>query len=211
VAYGRYLALDAFDCYACHSGDFKKMNDREPEKSFRFFGGGNAMPGLDGVAVNTTNLTPDPETGIGKWTEAEFVRALREGVRPDGRVMRYPMVRYPEFTDGDLKSIFAYLKTVPPIRHEVARNFPDLAGAALADGKAVYRKYGCVGCHGETGVGIGDLTLAKKNFPTDSPLRAWIENPPAFRPLTKMPPFQGVIREEEFGPLMAYVRELGIK
>ena len=45
VAYGRYLALDAFDCFACHSGDFKKMNDREPEKSFRFFGGGNGMPG----------------------------------------------------------------------------------------------------------------------------------------------------------------------
>ena len=45
VAYGRYLALDAFDCFGCHSGDFKKMDDSEPEKSFRFFGGGNGMPG----------------------------------------------------------------------------------------------------------------------------------------------------------------------
>lgn len=212
IAYGRYLALDAFDCYACHSGDFKKMNDREPEKSFRFFGGGNAMPGLDGVPVNTANLTPDAEHGIGKWTEEQFVKTVREGIRPDGRAMRYPMVRYPEFTDRDLKAIYAYLKTVPAIAYAVPRNFADLAGGPpLADGRSVYMKYGCVGCHGETGVGVGDLTLAKRDFPTDSLLKEWLMNPAAFKPLTKMPPFHGIIKEEEFAPLMAYVRELGGK
>lgn len=211
VAFGRYLALDAFDCYACHSGDFKKMNDREPEKSFRFFGGGNAMPGLDGVPVNTSNLTPHPEHGIGKWTEDQFVKTLLTGVRPDGRALRYPMVRYPEFTEGEAKAIHAYLKTLPAIDHAVARNFPDLGGGALADGAAIYRKYGCVACHGETGVGVGDLTLAKRNLPTDSLLQAWIRNPPSFKPLTKMPPFEGIIKEEEYAPLMAYVRQLGEK
>lgn len=211
VAFGRYLALDAFHCFACHSGDLKKMNDREPEKSFRFMGGGNAMPGLDGVPIHTTNLTPDPATGLGKWTEEQFIKALREGVRPDGRPVRYPMVRYPEFTEGEAKAIWAYLKTVPPIVHEVPRDFPDFAGAALADGEAIYRKYGCVACHGETGVGIGDITLAKKNLPTDSLLQAWIRNPPSFKPLTKMPPYDGVIKEEEYAPLMAYVRRLGEK
>jgi mono/diheme cytochrome c family protein len=210
VAYGRYLALDAFDCYACHRGDFKKMNDREPEKSFRFFGGGNAMPGLDGVPIHTANLTPD-ESGLGKWTEEQFVKALREGVRPDGRVMRYPMVRYPEFTEGEARAIWAYLKTVPAIRHEVPRNFKEVSGAPLSDGKAIYEKYGCSACHGETGVGVGDVTLAKRNFPTDSLLQAWIRNPPSFRPLTKMPPFEGVIQEAEYAPLIAYVRGLGDK
>jgi mono/diheme cytochrome c family protein len=70
-------------------------------------------------------------------------------------------------------------------------------------------KYGCVGCHGETGVGIGDVTLAKRDFPTDSLLEAWIRNPPAFRPLTKMPPFHGILKDEEYAPLIAYVRKLG--
>jgi mono/diheme cytochrome c family protein len=209
VAFGRYLALDAFDCFACHSGDFKKMNDREPEKSFRFFAGGNMMPDLGGTVIATANLTPDPETGIGKWTEEQFVKAVREGVRPDGRQLRYPMTKRNEFTESEVKAIYAYLKTVPPLRHEIARNFADLSGAALSDGKAVYHKYGCVACHTESGVGVGDLTLAKRDFPADSALQAWIRNPASFKPLTKMPSFQGIIKDEEFAPLVAYVRELG--
>jgi cytochrome c1 len=208
---GRYLALDAFDCFACHSGDFKKMNDREPEKSFRFFGGGNPMPDLTGKIIPTANLTSDTATGIGKWTEAEFVKALREGIRPDGRLLRYPMARRPEFTEGEAQAIYAYLKTVPPIRNEVDRDFDPLpqSGPALTDGKALFAKYGCVVCHANNGVGIGDVTKAKVDFPADSSLQAWIRNPSAFRPLTKMPSFQGVIREEEYAPLIAYVRELG--
>jgi mono/diheme cytochrome c family protein len=211
VAFGRYLALDAFDCYACHSGDFKKMNDREPEKSFRFFGGGNAMPGLDGVPVNTANLTPHPEHGIGKWSEEQFVKSLLTGLRPDGRAMRNPMARYPEFTEGEAKAIYAYFKTIPEIDYAVERNFPDLGGPALADGAAIYRKYGCVACHGETGVGFGDLTMVQWTLPTDSLLQAWIRNPPAMRPLTKMPPFEGILKDVEYAPLMAYVRQLGDK
>ncbi len=209
VAFGRYLAQDAFDCFACHSGDFKKMNDREPEKSFRFFGGGNPMVDLTGRIVNTANLTPDGETGIGKWTEAHFVKALREGIRPDGRILRYPMARCPEFTEGEAAAIYAYLKTIPPIHYEVARNFDPLTGPALSDGKAIFAKYGCIVCHANQGVGIGDVTKAKLDFPADSSLQAWIRNPSAFRPLTKMPAFQGVIKEEEYAPLMAYVRRLG--
>jgi mono/diheme cytochrome c family protein len=211
VAYGRYLALDAFDCFGCHSGDFKKMNDREPEKSYLFFGGGNRMPDLGGRVIATANLTPDKETGIGDWTEAQFVKAVREGVRPDGRLLRYPMARLSELTESEVKAIYAYLRTVPPLKHAIARNFDDYGGAPLADGKAIYVKYGCVACHGETGVGVGDLTLAKRDFPADSALRAWIQDPSSFKPLTKMPSFQGIIKDEEFGPLIAYVRELGSK
>jgi cytochrome c2 len=68
-----------------------------------------------------------------------------------------------------------------------------------------------VACHGESGVGAGDVTLAKVDFPADSSLQAWIKNPSSFKPLTKMPAFQGVIKEEEFAPLISYVRELGAK
>ncbi len=209
VAFGKYLALDAYDCFACHSGDFKKLNDRAPEKSFQFFGGGNEMPDLGGRVIVTANLTPDGENGIGDWTEAQFVKAVREGIRPDGRMLRYPMTKVGELTEKEVGAIYAYLRTVPPLNHHIARNFDDYGGAPLTEGKAIYNKYGCTACHGETGMGLGDVTLAKRDFPADSSLRLWIQNPPSFRPLTKMPSFQGIIKDEEFAPLIAYVRELG--
>jgi mono/diheme cytochrome c family protein len=209
VKYGRYLAVEAFDCFPCHTGDFKKMNELEPEKSWMYFAGGNRMPDLAGNFRVTANLTMDPETGIGKWSEDDFVKAVRQGVRPDGRLLRYPMATASELTESEVKAIYAYLKTVPIIRHDLDRQLQDLGGAALADGKAVYLKYGCAACHGETGVGMGDVTKAKVDFPEDSTLQAWIRNPSSFRPLTKMPSFQGVIKDEEYAPLIAYVRELG--
>ena len=57
--------------------DFKKMNPQEPEKSYLFFGGGNMMPDLGGRVIATANLTPDKETGIGDWTEEQFVKGGR--------------------------------------------------------------------------------------------------------------------------------------
>jgi mono/diheme cytochrome c family protein len=209
AAYGKYLVQNMAGCYQCHSANFKSNDDMNPEKSKGYMGGGNALTTLDGHTIYTANLTPDPETGIGKWSEEDFLKSLRTGLRPDGRPMRL-MSQTPEFTDEEIRAIYAYLRTIPAVHNEVNRNFPDLGGAA-ADGKAVYVKYGCSACHGESGVGIGDLTRAKVDFPEDSSVVAWIKNPPAFKPMTKMPPFGGVIKEEEFAPLVAYVRELGKK
>ncbi len=207
VTYGKYIVQDAIDCYSCHSASFKTMDGIRPEKSKGYFGGGNPMPGLDGKIVYTANLTPDP-TGIGNWSEDDFVKAVREGIRPDGIPLRYPMVRHPELGDDEVRAIYAYLKTIPAIHNDVPRNFPDLQATALSDGKQIYHKYGCTACHGESGVGMGDLTRSKIDFPADSSLMAWIKNPPSFKPLTKMPPFKGVIQESEYAPLMAYVRQL---
>ncbi len=208
VAYGKYVVQDEMECFGCHSADFKKMDEVHPEHSLGYLGGGNPLVGMDGKVVYSANLTPDAATGIGQWSEDDFVKALRFGIRPDGRPLRYPMTRMPEFTDEEARAIFAYLKTVPPIHNAVARNFSDWSGPALADGKAIYHKYGCVACHGESGVGLGDLTRSKVDFPADSSLQAWIEHPANFKPLTKMPPFQGVIQKSEFPPLIAYVRQL---
>jgi hypothetical protein len=52
-------------------------------------------------------------------------------------------------------------------------------------------KYGCVACHADNGVGIGDVTKAKMDFLAGSSLQAWSRNPSAFRPMTKMPGYQG--------------------
>lgn len=208
VVYGKYLVQDLVGCYGCHSADFKTLNEVVPEKSGGYLGGGNQMTGLDGQIIYTTNLTPDKETGIGNWTEEDFLKTMKMGVNPQGKTFRYPMTRTPEFSDDEIRAIYAYLRTVPVIHNPVTRNFPDLDGPVLSDGKAIYHKYGCNGCHGETGIGTGDLTKAKVDFPADSSLQAWIMNASSIKPMTKMPTFAGIIKDEEYAPLIAYVREL---
>jgi mono/diheme cytochrome c family protein len=62
------------------------------------------------------NITPHPEAGIGRWTEPDFIRALREGRRPDG-AHYFPAFPYPSFTlitDADLRDLWAYFRTLPP-------------------------------------------------------------------------------------------------
>jgi len=89
-----------------------------------------AWAGPWGVSF-TANLTPDMETGLGRWTEADFIRTIRTG-RHMGRgrevLPPMPIAVYNHFTDRDLKAIFAYLRTVPPIRNKV----PDPAPPATA-------------------------------------------------------------------------------
>jgi mono/diheme cytochrome c family protein len=209
VAYGRYLVTHALICFECHSADFKTMNLDEPEKSPGFLGGDNALVGLSQEKVYSANLTPDAETGIGKWSEAQLKRALRDGIRPDNTLVRYPMEPMRDLDDDDIAAMYAYLKQVPAI-HKARHPNPPLALAANAtDGQKIYYKYGCNSCHGERGVGVGDLRGAHKKYATDDAMKAWIRNAPSFKPETKMPTWEGVIADNEYAPLMQYVRKLG--
>jgi mono/diheme cytochrome c family protein len=64
------------------------------------------------------NLTPDPETGIGAWSEAAFTRALREGVSRDGRHLFpvFPYTHYTQLEDADVRALYAYFMTRPPVK-----------------------------------------------------------------------------------------------
>ena len=207
VAYGRYLVQGRAMCFPCHSADFAKIDDAVPENSAGYLGGGNAMPDMNGRIVKTANITPDTETGIGKWSADEFVRLLRFGVRPDTSVIVYPMLPYPELSDDEARAIFAYLRTVPPIRNAVPR--PVAASVDGADaGRAAYYRYACNSCHGDTGVGLYDLRKGAKDFPTDDALIAYIRHPEIAKPGVKMPTWDGVIAEGDYAPLAAHVRAL---
>lgn len=208
VEYGRYVVQGMADCFACHSRDFKTMNVLEPEKSEGYLGGGNPTLDAEGNPVYSANITMDAETGIGRWSEAEFVRAVRAGVRPDGRALRYPMVAFPELTEEEAKAAFAYLKTVPVIRNPVERNFPKLEAIAGSAGEKLYHKYACASCHGTTGQGICDLRAASKLYETDDKLSAFLHDASKFVPGTKMPTWNGIIAEDEYPPLIAYVHAL---
>ena len=111
VQRGEYLAT-AGDCISCHTAD-----------------GGQPFAG--GYRINTPfgyllapNITPDPETGIGRWTPDDFYRALHEGVNKHGQDM-YPAMPYDFYTRvtrADSDAIFAYLRTVKPVRNAVEVN-----------------------------------------------------------------------------------------
>ena len=71
--------------------------------------------------ANPANLTPDDETGIGRWTEEDFLRALRTGVNPRGDSI-HPFMPWRELrrmAEDDLRAIYRYLRTLPPIRNPV--------------------------------------------------------------------------------------------
>ena len=107
VERGRYLAA-AGDCAACHTAP-----------GGRPFAGGRAIPTPFGT-IYSTNITPDKETGLGNWSEAEFYRAMHEGIRRDGKHL-YPAFPYPWYTKltrDDVDALKAFLETLPPVRHE---------------------------------------------------------------------------------------------
>jgi mono/diheme cytochrome c family protein len=107
VARGAYLA-NAADCAACHT---------DSAHGGRPYAGGRALTTPFGTFYSP-NITPDPETGIGRWNDAQFVRALHEGVRPDG-ANYFPVFPYPSFTkitDADVLAIKAFLFSLPAVR-----------------------------------------------------------------------------------------------
>ncbi|GAB2968313.1 hypothetical protein GCM10027048_43950 [Hymenobacter coalescens] len=127
VAYGRYLVVGRYMCYDCHSKDFKTNNAQEPEKSGGYMGGGNTFMTPNGKAIVSRNLTPDPETGIGDWTEAQFVQAVRFGQSPHGP-LSLPMPKFTLMEESEAKAIYAYLRTVPVLKHAT----PEDGAAAVA-------------------------------------------------------------------------------
>jgi len=106
VARGEYVARLS-DCVACHS-----VPGGAP------FAGGLEMATPLG-AIHTTNITPEPETGIGRYSLADFDRALRHGVAPDSRRL-YPAMPYPSYaklSDDDVRALYAFfMKGVAPVK-----------------------------------------------------------------------------------------------
>jgi hypothetical protein len=122
VKWGEYVALNRVECYACHSKDFAKNNYTDPPKSAGFFGGGNEFSMPDGSKIRSLNLTMDEETGIGKWSEEEFIRAVKTGILPGGQAaVRPPMMPFADLSDGEVKAVYAYLKSLPKIKNKVDR------------------------------------------------------------------------------------------
>jgi len=102
---GEYLSK-AGGCMACHTAEGKEE---------AAYAGGRALKTPFGTFYGP-NITPHPEAGIGRWSQTDFTRAMREGVRPDG-AHYFPAFPYPSYTktaDADLRDLWSYLRTLPP-------------------------------------------------------------------------------------------------
>ena len=128
VARGNYLVHHVSICFDCHS-------ERTYAYALPF------KPGRDGVGgfiwdkkigfpgtIPAANITPDPETGLGKWTDGEILRAIREGVDREGNALFaiMPYGHYRHMSDDDAKSIVAYLRTITPQSYEEPKKSLDV-------------------------------------------------------------------------------------
>jgi mono/diheme cytochrome c family protein len=158
---GKYLVEVLAGCDACHTqkGSFGQRRDRH-------LAGGLRIEDSFGVAVSS-NITPDRETGIGAWSDAQIITAIREGKGRDGRTLGPPMPYhlYRQIADRDVRAMVAHLRTVRPVRHRVEPSaytiaLPPAWGPPVASVPDPPRqdlvKYGeylagpvaaCVGCH----------------------------------------------------------------
>ncbi len=121
---GSYLAT-AGDCISCHT-----------RPSGKPFAGGRPLNTPFGV-IYSANITSDPNTGIGAWTEPQFERALREGIAADGTHLypAFPYTSYTKLTDQDVHALYAYMRSIKPVSYIPPKNklpFPFSVRASLA-------------------------------------------------------------------------------
>jgi cytochrome c5 len=125
VKKGEYLAKMG-DCIACHTN----VKDKMPA-----YAGGLPLETPFGTFYSP-NITPDKETGIGKWTEKDFIRAMKEGRAPDGSnyFPVFPYVYFSRMTEDDLRALYAYFMHIPAVKQEnKALPFPfNLPGARFS-------------------------------------------------------------------------------
>lgn len=127
ASWGKYL-VTAASCQDCHT-----MKEQGADVPGMAFAGGMDFPMIDGSIARTANITPDMGTGIGSWTEEQFVNRFKQyadssfvfhevGHGEFNTAM--PWKSYSNMSEGELKAIYAYLRTVEPVEHLVTRFTP---------------------------------------------------------------------------------------
>jgi mono/diheme cytochrome c family protein len=127
---GEYLAISG-NCGSCHS-----------TAEGGFMAGGVPFVTPFGT-IYSTNITPDPETGIGGWSAGDFLRSMRHGIRADGEHLypAFPYTAFTKVTDEDVAAIYAYLQSIPAVRHQAPQNelaFPFSQRSLMAAWKAMF-------------------------------------------------------------------------
>jgi mono/diheme cytochrome c family protein len=173
LARGEYLVNGIVACGNCHT---PRNVDATANEEMRLAGG--FLIEEPEFKAYAPNITQDRATGIGTWSDEDIMRAVREGVRPDGTVIGPPMPipSYRQMSDSDIRAIVAYLRTVAPVRNVVPRSeynipLPESWGAPLGrvadvarDDPVAYGTYlgnalgHCMECHTPMSEGVFDFS-----------------------------------------------------
>jgi mono/diheme cytochrome c family protein len=115
---GEYLVHAVINCMGCHSKHDEKAS---PPVVVGQEGAGKVLYEQGGIRIVALNITSDPETGLGKWSDDAIGRAIREGIAADGRVL-IPVMPYEQFrhmSDEDLASVVVFLRSLPPAHSDL--------------------------------------------------------------------------------------------
>jgi mono/diheme cytochrome c family protein len=165
---GKYLVESVTICFECHSErDYTKPGWPIPEGHA---GGGRILRGEGSPnQIVAPNITPNKETGIGNWSDEEIIRAVRDGVGKNGRLLNpeMPSRYFHSLDDAELRAIVLYLRSIPPVDHRPPDMAPYVPGkrspniamdsihltkisSAVKRGAKLVRLAGCETCHTPT-------------------------------------------------------------
>ena len=146
LARGEYLVFGPAHCAGCHgasavdpaasvdeSGEFAAPAAREP-----LSGGARLTLGPLGV-IYASNLTPDAETGIGRYSDGLVARMMRWAVKPDGHATLEPLMPFGNMSDEDLVAVLSYLRAQPPVKHAVPPNEWSLFGKVVKSFVGIFK------------------------------------------------------------------------
>ena len=175
IARGRYLATGPAHCVSCHA------EPGQPASAEPHLAGGMAFD-LPVGTFYAANITPDPTTGIGRYSDRELARVLRHGVHPTGRAV-LPFMPFANLSDSDLTAVISYLRSRPAVAHAVpahdinvlgrivkaflleptgpTRTPPSTVTPELAPAYGEYLANtvaNCVGCHTNRNLRTGEMT-----------------------------------------------------
>jgi mono/diheme cytochrome c family protein len=130
IAHGKYLVMGPAHCSSCHVSSFADMVDSDQGKEVALKGGVEFKMGPIG-SMFTRNLTPDKETGIGRYTDEQIFRMMRHGIRPNGIASMPILMPFWKMADDDLVAVVSYLRSQAPVKNSVPENNWTFMGKAV--------------------------------------------------------------------------------
>lgn len=131
IARGEYLVTGPAHCTECHLGDFETFQHFYDEDGRLPLSGGNVFSLGPLGTLYSKNLTPDPETGIGRYSDPQIARMLRHGVRPDGQASIPLLMPFGNMSDDDVVAVLSFLRAQAPVRNVVPENQWTLLGKIM--------------------------------------------------------------------------------
>jgi mono/diheme cytochrome c family protein len=208
--YGKYVSSHLADCADCHTP--RSLQDGHFYLD-SLFAGGSVQFGMDEgypVLSYARNLTHDIETGIGRWSEEDFVTAVTTGMRPDSTVLSpiMPYAYYKSMNPDDIRAIYIYLKGLRVIKRKAGPNEPNprvSAAPGVERGKLLFH-FRCQSCHGKEGGGALPTNVKLAEVAPSLEDQDLIEFVSGGQLNLKMPAFGKTLTTEELKDIVAYIR-----